>query len=301
MQGIVFWLVYPLLWFISILPFPVFYVVSDVVFILVYHLFRYRRKTVTENLRLVFPEKSEEEIAIIRKKFYRHMVDMFLEMIKSISISRAELQKRFTFSNLEELRHLESLDKSIIIMCGHYASYEWMFSLQLFGLKYKSFGIYKRIKNKYFDQLVKSIRGRFNAKLISTYHATETIRTNQENGILGNYAMIADQSPKLERAKHWIDFMGIKVPVFEGSDRLARKLDMIVVYLHVEKVKRGHYQASFIPITTDARSEAPHYITKRFIELLEVQIQKAPEYYLWTHKRWKHRHQPIPTNAEIID
>lgn len=301
MQGIVFWLVYPLLWFISILPFPVFYFVSDVVYVIVYHIIRYRRKTVTENLRLVFPEKSQEQIARIRKKFYRHMCDMFLEMIKSISISRKDLQKRFTFTNLEELRQLESLDKSIIVMCGHYASYEWMISLQTFGLKHKSFGVYKRIRNKHFDRLVKSIRERFDAHLISTYHATESIRSNQENGILGNYAMIADQSPKFERAKHWINFMGIRAPVFEGSDRLARKLDMIVVYLHVEKVKRGHYRASFIPITTDARHEDRHYITRRFIELLEAQIKKAPEYYLWTHKRWKHRNQPIPENAEIID
>ncbi len=301
MQGIVFWLVYPLLWFISILPFPVFYFVSDIVFVMVYHLIRYRRKTVTDNLQLVFPEKSSEEIATIRKKFYRHMCDMFLEMIKTISISEKELKKRFTFSNLEELRELESHDKSIIVMCGHYASYEWMLSLQLYGLKHRSYGIYKRIRNKYFDRLIKSIRGRFNAELISTYHATETIRGNQEHGILGNYAMIADQSPKLERAKYWIDFMGIKAPVFEGSDRLARKLDMIVVYLHVEKVKRGHYEASFIPITTDARNDPPHFITRRFIKLLEKQINSAPEYYLWTHKRWKHRDKPVPRSAEIID
>ncbi|AVR46932.1 lipid A biosynthesis acyltransferase [Christiangramia fulva] len=301
MQGIVFWLIYPLLWFISILPFPVFYFFSDMVFVLVYHLIRYRRKTVTANLRLVFPEKSSEEIATIRKKFYRHMCDMFLEMIKSINISKKELKKRFTFTNLEALREMEKLDKSIIIMCGHYASYEWMLSLQLYGLKHKSFGIYKSIRNRYFDRLVKSIRSRFNAELISTYKASEFIRFNQESGQLGTYAMIADQSPKLERAKHWIDFMGIKAPVFEGSDRFARKLDMAVVYLHVEKFKRGYYEATFIPITSNAPKEPPHFITKKFIQLLEEQIKKAPEYYLWTHKRWKHKDQPISSHAEVID
>ncbi|GAA4320849.1 hypothetical protein GCM10023164_19820 [Christiangramia aestuarii] len=229
------------------------------------------------------------------------MCDMFLEMIKSISISEKELKRRFTFTNLEYLRELEKMDKSIIVMCGHYASYEWMNALQLYDLKFRSFGIYKRIKNKYFDDLVKRIRGRFDGTLITTYKATEAIRYNQERGILGNYAMIADQSPKLSRAKHWIHFMGIRVPVFEGSERLARKLDMNVIYLHVEKTGRGFYNATLKPITTDAPNEPEHYITKRFIELLENQIKSKPEFYLWTHKRWKHRNEPIPNRAEIID
>ena len=301
MQGLVFWLVYPILWLISILPFRLFYIVSDLIFVLVYHIIGYRRKTVRKNLELVFPEKSKKEIKNIQRKFYSHMCDMFLEMIKSISISEKELKRRFTFTNVEYLRELEKMDKSIVLMCGHYASYEWMNALQLYDLKFRSFGIYKKIKNKYFDDLVKSIRGRFDGTLITTYKATETIRYNQEQGILGNYAMIADQSPKKSRAKHWIHFMGIRVPVFEGSERLARNLDMNVIYLHVEKVGRGYYKATLKPISTDAPNEPKHYITEKFIELLEKQIRNKPEYYLWTHKRWKHRNEPIPKNAEIIN
>ena len=301
MQGLVFWLIYPILWLISILPFRLFYMVSDVVFLFVYHITGYRRKTVRNNLELVFPEKSKAEINRIEKKFYRHMCDMFLEMIKSISIREDELKKRFTFTNLEYLRKIEKSNKSIIVMCGHYASYEWMTALQLYGLKFRSYGIYKRIRNKYFDDLVKKIRGRYDGTLITTYNATEKIRYNQEQGILGNYAMIADQSPRLDRAKHWIHFMGIRVPVFEGSDRLARKLDMNVLYLHVEKTGRGYYKATLKPITEDAQNEPEHYITKKFIQYLEKQVRNKPEYYLWTHKRWKHRNEPIPARAEIID
>ena len=301
MQGLVFWAVYPILWFISILPFRIFYMVSDLIFVLVYYIIGYRRKTVQNNLRLVFPEKPESELKRIEKKFYSHMCDMFLEMIKSISISESELKKRFVCTNLEYLRKLESTNKSIIIMCGHYATYEWMNALQLHDLKFHAFGIYKRIRNRHFDRLAKRIRGRFNGTLISTYNATEKIRHNEENGIKGHYAMIADQSPKLNRAKHWINFMGIRVPVFEGSDRLARKLDMNVVYLQVEKRNRGFYEARLVPITENATKDPEHYITKKFIELLEEQIRKKPEYYLWTHKRWKHRNEPIPKNAEIIN
>jgi len=301
MQGLVFWLIYPILWLISILPFRLFYMVSDMVYILVYYIISYRKKTVRENLELVFPEKSESEINKIQKKFYKHMCDMFLEMIKSISISEKEIEKRFTFTNIEYLRYLESLDKSLVVMLGHYASYEWINALQLYGLKYRTYGVYKKIKNKQFDDLAKRIRERFGGKLITTTETTTTIRNNIDKGILGNYAMIADQSPKLSRARTWIDFMGIKAPVFEGSDRLARKMDMVVLYLHVEKVGRGYYQATLKPITEDAPNEPEHAITKKFVEYLEEQIYNKPEYYLWTHKRWKHRNEPIPENATVID
>ena len=301
MQGLVFWLVYPILWLISILPFRLFYFVSDLIFVLVYHIIGYRKKTVRNNLELVFPEKSEEELNRIQKKFYSHMCDMFLEMIKSISISEKEIEKRFTFTNLEYLRELESKDKSLIVMLGHYASYEWINALQLYGLKYRTYGVYKQIKNRRFDDLVKKIRGRFGGTLITTKETTSTIRYNQEKGILANYAMIADQSPKMSRAKFWIDFMGITVPVFEGSERMARKLDMAVIYLHVEKKGRGYYEATIKPITEDAPNEPEHAITKKFIGYLESQIRNKPEYYLWTHKRWKHRNEPIPKNSEIIN
>ncbi len=224
MQRLVFWLVYPFLWFLSILPFKLFYLFSDLVFFVVYYLVGYRRKTVTENLQLVFPEKSSAEIKKIRKKFYRHMVDMFLEMIKSISIPNEELKKRFAFTNLEEIQKLREMNKSVILACGHYASYEWMNALQLYGLDYKGFGIYKKIKNKHFDKLVKDIRGRYDGTLISTTHATKTITDNQQKGILGVYAMIADQSPKMSRSKVWTDFMGIQVPVFTGTEKLAKHL-----------------------------------------------------------------------------
>lgn len=301
MQRLVYGLVYPVLLLISYLPFRLFYLFSDLIFILVYYILGYRKKTVIQNLQLVFPEKSDEELKRIRKRFYRHMCDMFLEMIKSLTISDEEIKKRFEFTNKEEILRIRSMNKSIILMCGHYASYEWMNALQLFKIHYGGFGIYKKVKNPYFDKLAKDIRGRYNGILIPTVEATKTITRNEANKILGVYGMVADQSPKINRAKHWMDFMGIKVPVFTGSEKLAKDLDMAVVYLHVEKVKRGYYKASFITITDNPKEEPDFRITKTFFQLLEQQIRKSPEYYLWTHKRWKHRNEPLPKNSLIID
>ncbi|HET8753572.1 MAG TPA: lipid A biosynthesis acyltransferase [Salinimicrobium sp.] len=300
MQRLVFWLTYPFLWFISKLPFPVFYKISDGIFFFVFYIFRYRRKIVSDNLNLVFPQKSTEEIHVIEKKFYRHMVDMFLEMVKSISISNEELKKRFTFTNLEEIDKIRAMDKSIILACGHYASFEWMNALQLYGYDYRGFGVYKRIQNKYFDKMARDIRGRFQGELIPTKAATKTITRYQKMGILGVYAMVADQSPRLDRAKAWTDFMEITVPVFMGTENLSRSLGMAVVYLHVEKLKRGYYQATFKTLSYHPSEEEEFKVTKNYFRELEQQIYAAPEYYLWTHKRWKHRNSSIPEEAVVF-
>ena len=299
MQAVVFWLIYPLLWLISILPFWLFYRVSDVVYFIVYHLVGYRKKTVTHNLKLVFPEKSSEEIIKIRKKFYAHMCDMFLEMVKSISISEEELKKRFVFTNLEELRRIEKLDKSIMLMCGHYASFEWLFALQLNNLNHKAYGIYKKIRNPGFDKLINDIRRRFGAELIQNSKSTLRIAHNQKEGIRGAYAMIADQSPKSPNYKFWTDFMGKKVPFYIGSERMAKEFDMAVIYLHVDKVKRGYYKASLINIADNPTETENNQITLDYIQHLEKQIREKPELYLWTHKRWKHLGKEIPKNAIV--
>lgn len=254
----------------------------------------------TQNLQLVFPDKPSEEIRRIRARFYRHMCDMFLEMIKSISISNEELKRRYTFTNIPEIQKHMKEGKGILLMCGHYASYEWVNALQLYGLDYRGFGIYKRIKNPYFDQMAKDIRGRFDGELIPTVEATRTITKYQKQKVKGVYAMIADQSPKIERARYWTQFMGHTVPVFLGSEKLARDLDMPVVYLHVEKPRRGHYSATFKTITANPGQEPEFMITSIYLHELEKQIRKAPEYYLWTHKRWKHKDTPIPKNATVF-
>ncbi|MGB8704825.1 MAG: lysophospholipid acyltransferase family protein [Gillisia sp.] len=300
MQLLVFWLVYPLLWLISRLPFRLFYTVSDILFFIVYRVIGYRKKTVTANLKLAFPEKSSEEIQKIRNRFYRHMCDMFLEMIKSISISEKELRRRFVFTNLEEIERLQQLEKSVILICGHYASYEWANAIQLYPHKYKSFGIYKKIRNPYFDRLIKKIRERFNADIIPNTKAPATMLKYQRVGILGIYAMIADQSPKINQAKYRTTFMDHLVPVFVGSEKLAVRLDMAVVYLHVEKTGRGFYKATFKTITDTPKTEPEFSITRRYFDLLEEQIKEKPEYYLWTHKRWKHMNAPTSKEVQIF-
>ncbi|WP_299261611.1 lysophospholipid acyltransferase family protein [uncultured Aquimarina sp.] len=298
MQLLIYRLVYPILWIISKLPWRLFYMLSTCVYFFVYHVVRYRRKSVTENLVLVFPEKSRQEINRIRKAFYKHMCDMFLEMIKSISISDKDLLDRFKITDIETLKQLEAKNKSIVVLMTHYASYEWSTVTQLL-IDFPTVGVYKQIKNKYFDELVHRIRQRYNARLIPSYKAMKEITRDKINGKLCSYAFLSDQSPSLAKATYWTDFMGIKVPTHVGGEVLAKRLDMSVAYLHVEKVKRGYYQAKFIPITENAKNCEDFYIVKTYLRMVEEQISKAPEYYLWTHKRWKHHNAEIPKDATV--
>lgn len=288
MQYLVFLLVYPLLWGISILPFPLLYLFSDFVYVLMYYVVGYRKRTVRGNLALAFPNLSAKERLVIEKKSYRHLCDMFLEMIKTMTISRNEIDRRFKFTNLDLYKELEKQPKSIAIMIAHYATYEWVISMNRY-ISFKGFAIYKKLANPHFDKLVRDIRSKFHAELITTKETIPVIEQNEKNGIFGIYGFASDQSPKASKAFHWTHFMNIKTPVHTGAEMLAKKFDMNVVFLKVKKVKRGHYEATFEILSTDARNVPDYNITDAFLERVEKQIYEAPEYYLWTHKRWKHK------------
>lgn len=287
MQLLVYLLIYPILWIISILPFPIFYLLSDFVYVITYNIIGYRKKVVRANIKLALPHLSESERLKIEKKFYSHMCDMFLEMIKTMSISQKEMEKRFVFTNMEVYYDLEKKNKSIALMCAHYASYEWVISMNYYT-NFKGIGIYKRLANPYFDKLVKRIRSKFKAELITTKETIPTIAENHKNEILGLYGFASDQSPKPSSAYHWTSFMGHVVPVHTGAEMLAKRFDMNVIFLKVKKVKRGYYEASFELLSDDVKSIPNYEITDKFMQLVGQQIYEAPEFYLWTHKRWKH-------------
>lgn len=288
MQFLVYILVYPILWFISILPFRLLYLFSDFVYFIIYHIIGYRKKTVRENLALALPHLSDKERLIIEKKSFHHLCDMFLEMIKTMTISEKEIRKRYVFKNLELYKELEKEQKSVALMCAHYASYEWIISLNYY-INFKGFGIYKKIRNPYFDKLVRNIRSRFGADLITTKETIPTILKNNKDKKLSIYGFASDQSPKVDSAYHWCKFMNVEVPVHTGAEMLAKRYDMNVVFLKVKKTKRGYYEASFEILSKNPKAIPNYEITDEFFKRVEKQIYEAPEYYLWTHKRFKHR------------
>jgi len=288
MQFLAYIILYPILWFISILPFPVLYLLSDLICFFIYRIIGYRKKTVRNNLALALPHLSVNELRMIEKKFYSHMCDMFLEMIKTMSISEKEMDDRFQFENLDVYLDLEKKGKSIAVMIAHYATYEWVISMNKY-INFTGYAIYKQVANPYFDRLVKSIRSKFKAHLITTKETASTIQqtfVSQKQGVFG---FASDQSPKAMKAVYWRKFMGVDVPVHTGAEMLAKKYDLNVIFLKVKKVKRGYYRATFEVLTEDVTKVPDFQITDAFFERVEKQILEAPEYYLWTHKRFKHK------------
>jgi len=288
MQLIAYLIVYPVLWLVSILPFRLLYAFSDLLYLFIYKFFGYRTKTVKQNLKLVFPEKSDKELKAIMSKFYHHLCDMILEAIKSMTISKEELIERYKFSNFEVINEIEKQQKSIVLVCGHYGSWEWIFIMQHY-MTHKGFAIYKKLANTYFNALVKRIRAKHNTFLITTKEAFKVLAESQANGELSITGFASDQSPKANKAFHWQEFMGIKVPVHVGAEVIAKRYDMTVVFFGVKRLKRGYYETTFTKITDTPNNFKDYEITDAFLKLVEQQIKEAPEYYLWTHKRWKHK------------
>lgn len=295
MQFLVFILAYPLLWMISILPYRIFYWFSDFFFFLVYRVFRYRKSVVRHNLKLVFPNKSIAERKKIEVGFFRHMCDMFMEMIKTMNLSKKEVKKHYAVKNMELVNKLEK-ERSVLVVCSHFANWEWNVSINNY-IASKGYAVYQPVTNKYFDNWIRKVRSQWNTTLISQRETAKTIVRNKQNDIHGVFGMVSDQSPQWHRAKYWREFMGIKVPVINGAETLARKLELAVVFLKVSKVKRGFYEAEFIPIAANGKNTEPNEITDTFIALAEQQIHERPEHYLWTHKRWKHRDK-VPTEFQ---
>lgn len=288
MQFVVYIIVYPLLWLVSMLPFRLLYAFSDFLYLCIYRVFGYRSKTVKENLQLVFPEKSDAEIKTITKQFYHHFCDMMVEAIKSLTISKAEMKKRFRFSNVELLQDLEQRNRSVALMCAHYGSWEWIFILQHY-IDNKGYAVYKRLANSHFDKLIKRIRAKYNSHLITTKETIPILMRAKVKGTPFICGFVSDQSAKPNKALHWGEFMGYKVPMHTGAEMLAKRLDLAVVFFSVKRLKRGYYETSFETITENAKDFENYEITDMFFRLTEAQIKSAPQYYLWTHKRWKHK------------
>lgn len=288
MQFLIFILSFPFLWLISILPFRVFYWFSDFVYLIMYYIIGYRKKIIRHNLIIAMPQLTADKRLEIEKKFYRHMCDVFLEMIKTMSITSEEMNERFVVTNIDLLKEYEKKGKSIILLASHYASWEWLLSINE-KTAFKCYGVYKKINNKYFDSKIRAIRSKFKSELVTTDKTIELINKNENSGVMSIYGLASDQSPQVHKTFHWQKFMGITVPVHTGAEMLAKKYDIEVVFAKVKKVKRGYYEATFVPIS-DAPKLIPDFeITDNYLKEVEKQILEAPEFYFWTHKRWKHR------------
>ena len=278
----------PLLIFISWLPFRLLYFISDLFYYILYYGIKYRRKIVRKNLELSKVAKSTKDLIRIEKKFYRHLTDVFFEMFKFYNISPEEMKKRFYIENPEIFYELEKKNKSVMFMTSHYGGFEWFLSIN-YHVPQLPFAVYTPLSNKSLDSLIKKFRLRHGSKLISRYKAGSYIKKQIKKNKLFLYGMAADQSAQIRSITYWKEFLGVKVPVFTGSERIAKQHDIPVVFGKVVKIKRGYYKV-VVDLISEFPNEYKNYqITDIYLKKLEKQIREIPEYYYWTHNRFKHK------------
>jgi KDO2-lipid IV(A) lauroyltransferase len=288
MAAIGYYLFYGINWIITLLPLPVLYVFSDLLYLVLYYVISYRRKVVADNLKNSFPEKTDEERKTIEKKFYRHLADLIIETFKSTHMSKANQRKRFTYSNLEIIDKLREEKRDIIAVLGHYNNWEWP-TLLPYYLKYKTIIIYKPLQNKYFNRFINNHRSECGIVLTPTSQVIREIINYRLDHINTVSVFISDQIPSKGDIKYWTTFLNQDTAVFTGAGKIASKYDMAIVFFHVQKVKRGYYNLDIELLFDHTAGLSEDEITEKHVRRLEEIIREKPENWIWSHRRWKHK------------
>ncbi len=270
----------------SLLPLSVLYLFSSFISFIFNNIYSYRGNIVNENLTNCFPEKSPEEISEIRKKFYRFFTDMLVESVKMFGMKPERLAKRIWFKNPEYLQELYDKNKSVIVISAHYGNWEWTVGLTPM-IPHHAMAVYKPLNNSYFDNVMNRLRSSFNAHLVSMREIPKVLFGMNRKGTLTLSGFISDQSPVWEEIQYWTSFMGQLTPVYLGPEKLARKFDIPVVYFRMRRESRGKYSVEIVPVSDHPKETREFEITDKHVQLLEEDIRQAPEFWLWSHRRWK--------------
>jgi len=284
-----YYIIYPLLYLLSLLPFFILYGISDFCAFLLSRVFNYRKEVILYNLSIAFPEKTEKERRQIARKFYQYFTDSFIEMLKFLSISKKEMLKRTT-GTFDLINRLLAEGKNVNLLCGHQFNWEYANLLYSAVLKVPFITIYHPLQNKAFDRLTLKMRTRFGAHLISSH----SFGTKMHTVFKSQYALVlaADQSPSNPRRGYWINFFNNPTPFLTGPEKSAVRNKIPVVYVAFKRVKRGHYHFESILLTENGGNTERGEITSRYRDELEKAIKQDEPNYLWSHKRFKFEWQP---------
>ncbi len=296
--------IYYLFYGLSLLPLRALYAVADFEYLLIYHVFRYRRGVVRRNLTGSFPEKSMEEIRHIERGFYHWFADYFFEAVKLLSISDEELRRRFRIIGSDEVEQCFREGQDVAAILGHYCNWEWLSCVGIDLLPERMTGlIYHPLRNKSFDNLFRAIRSHeANAVPIPKKDILRYLVDYKRRGLMSIFGYISDQAPKWENIHLWLPFLNHEAtPVFTGSERIMRKMNDAVFYVEMSRPRRGYYTATYKLITRRPNDMPPHTIIARFFEMLEQTIRREPRYYLWTHNRWKRTKEEFDRRFEVVD
>jgi len=292
MAAIGFYLFYIVNWIITLLPMRVLYAFSDFTYVLLYHIYRYRRNVVAENLRKSFPEKTYDELRIIEKKFYHHLCDLFVETFSLQHMNNKKLTERYRITNPEILDELYEKNKDVTAVLGHYGNWEWLLIIPLYT-RFQTVTIYKPLQNKYFDSFMLKKRTRNKMIVTPMSHIVRDIINLRKENRRALYSFINDQIPPRGEIRYWTRFLNQDTAVYLGAEKIAMKYNMAVVFFRINKIKRGYYELTVEKLFDDVSGLPEHAITESHVKKLEEIIRERPELWVWSHRRWKHRKEEM--------
>lgn len=272
--------VYP----VSYLPLPIMYFIIDIFYLLLISIIPYRRKVVRKNIENSLPHLSPKERKRIERKFYRHLATLLAEGTKNLTISKKELLRRMKVRNPELLEDLHKQGKSVLLVSGHYNNWEWLITAQNLLFSHQAVGIGMPLTNKFWDKQLNARRSRFGMKIIHSKNLKDFFKAN--NQCIATL-VLGDQSPGDATKAYWMEFLNQTTPVLFGTEMLAHQYNHAVVYFNIHRIKRGYYEIELRPITNDPSKMEWGEITEAHTQELESDILKNPEYWIWSHKRWK--------------
>lgn len=264
---------------------------SDILYIIVYHLVRYRLKVTRTNLRNAYPDRSRAQLRELEKAYYRHISDLFIEGIHNLYASPRSILRRYHFVNRELVNHYYEKGQSVILLSSHYNNWEYMITSLNFQIRLHAVGVGKPLNDRFVASYITRRRSRFGTQIVDQTDVRKTMAYYHQHHVPCAYMMLSDQSPSNEHKSYWTTFLHQETPFLYGAEYFARLYDLPVLYYEVTKIRRGHYQVQFSTLC-EQPSQVPQYtITSRYVQLLTATINAAPQYWLWSHKRWK-RHRP---------
>lgn len=286
---IAYYIFYAFAWLISLLPFWILHAIAYKIYIILYYLIGYRKGVTLNNLRRSFPDKDEKWIKATARKFYLSLAHIILEDIKVLTIPQKKLARHYHYENTELFENVIASGKSVILAIGHCGNWEWLGNT--FGpmyKQYKGYAIVKPLSNPYFDNFINGLRNRFIKDSIIYMKDTLRVLVKRKNQP-SIYVFAADQTPSNPGTAYWSDFLNQDTPFYTGIEKIARSLDLAVIFIDLYRKKPGYYVGEISLITDSAKSMQENEITEAYIRKLEDAIKKRPHNWLWSHRRWKHK------------
>lgn len=293
MTTLLFYIIYPIIWIITLLPLRILYLFSDINYFILKYIFRYRRKIILRNFNHSFPNKSKKEVSKFLSQYYRYISDLFIESLKVIHLSKKQMKKRFVITNPEVLEIINQSGKGSIAIVGHYGNWDWCTSASMWNTNLVYSTLYKKIRNQSMDTLFLNLRQKYGMRMFDKNKVLRAVIELEKETHPYIMTFNADQCPKASDTKIWVKLLNQETAFFSGWERIARKMNLPIYYIDIKRPKRGYYTATLKLMCESPKEKDSEALIQMFANELEKTIKYNPVFWLWSHKRWKYKREDL--------